>query len=285
MRWIDYENKLPTDNDIPGWTPWTQEQWEAWLAKSEELKQELAELEAAGRRDDRNKLIDKNSSHWGKLKEWLLALSGKKCWFSDTINLYAHYDVEHFRPKKEAKSFDGSPRDGYWWLAFDYANFRICGNVGNRKKGGWFPLRAGSLRSTYDNPCEESEEPYFIDPIKRADVNLIGFDEEGKLIPWPNASEWDALRVKETAERLKLNEHKDLAEERRKLLQYIIQLLHKFELATARCAKGNNPGAKQKADEIARRIEEVISSGTNLSSVARCYLAMSNDTKYTRFLR
>ena len=199
--------------------------------------------------------------------------------------MYAHYDVEHFRPKKEAKNLNGVSRDGYWWLAFDYTNFRICGNVGNRKKGGWFPLRAGSLCSTYDKPCEESEEPFFIDPINRADVNLIGFDNEGKLIPWPDASAWDAHRVRETANRLKLNEHKDLAEERRKLLQNIERLVYRFYLATARCAEGNNPGAKQKAEGIARQIEDITSPGASLSSVARCYLAMSNDPQYTRFLR
>ena len=50
-------------------------------------------------------------------------------------------DVEHFRPKLEVKElYKEQNREGYWWLAFDYHNFRVCGNVGNRKKGGWFPL-------------------------------------------------------------------------------------------------------------------------------------------------
>jgi hypothetical protein len=31
-------------------------------------------------------------------------------------------------------------------LAFDWQNFRVCGNVGNRKKGTYFPLRPGCAR-------------------------------------------------------------------------------------------------------------------------------------------
>ena len=53
MIWIDLENKLPTDADIPGWTPWTQAWWDAWLAKSQQLVIDLAALDAAGKRDER----------------------------------------------------------------------------------------------------------------------------------------------------------------------------------------------------------------------------------------
>ena len=112
--------------------------------------------------------------------------------FSDP--LFLHMDVEHFRPKKEAKR-SASTDDGYWWLAFDYMNFRACGNVGNRKKGGWFPLQAGSLCSTYANRCEESETPYLLDPIDVHDVTLLAFDDEGKAIATPNASAWEKTRV------------------------------------------------------------------------------------------
>lgn len=138
MIFIDLEHKRPTDNDIPGWMPWTQAQWDAWLATSKQLIERLAALEAAGGREERNVLIDKNKPHWDALKPWLLALSGGKCWFSEVRELYSHYDVEHFRPKKAAKALNGVNRDGYWWLAFDYMNLRLCGNVGNRKKGAGF---------------------------------------------------------------------------------------------------------------------------------------------------
>lgn len=284
MIWIDLEHKLPTDTDIPGWVPWTQTQWNAWLAKSAQLVAELAALEEADKRDERNALIDANSAHWGALKEWLLALSDGKCWFSEVRELYSHYDVEHFRPKKEAKALDGSRRDGYWWLAFNYMNFRVCGNVGNRKKGGWFPLKAGSLRSTHAEPCEESETPYLLDPIDDEDVSLIAFDEEGKVIPMPSASAWEQERVNETVKRLKLNEHAPLAEARRKVWQQVDRLIDDFMKAKARCSHGNNPAVTVKLKEVRARVRKMTGHDAELSAVARWCLLVRNDPQLSKLV-
>ena len=141
MIFIDLENKLPTDADLHAAVRWKQADWDAWLAESERLVGELAKLNAAGKIKERNELVDKRSDHWGKLKPWLLALSGGKCWFTEARDIASHLDVEHFRPKKATRNIKGPERDGYWWLAFDYTNFRIAGTVPNRKKGAWFPLR------------------------------------------------------------------------------------------------------------------------------------------------
>lgn len=284
MNWIDFEGRSPVNKNIPNWTPWTAQKWNDWQVKSARLVRIMAWFDKKGRSDWRNNVIDKYRSHWGALKPWLEALSGGKCWFSDTRNLYSHYDVEHFRPKKEAKAFDGTVRDGYWWLAFDYQNFRLCGNVGNRKKGGWFPLRAGSICSSYQNQCEESEEPYFIDPLSQYDVNLIGFDDEGKIIPWPKISSWDEMRVDETRKRLKLNEHKLLSEERRKIWQEMNKLVSCYESATARLALNYNPAVRQKAEDASRAIKKMISPNKELSSVARCFIALRNDARLNRLL-
>lgn len=284
MIWIDLEHKRPTDTDIPGWIPWTQEQWNTWLAKSAQLIAELAALEAEGKRAERNELIDANSGHWGALKEWLLALSGGKCWFSEVRELYSHYDVEHFRPKKEAKALDGRERDGYWWLAFDYMNFRVCGNVGNRKKGGWFPLKDGSLCSTYAEQCEESETRYLLDPIDDDDVALIAFDEEGKVIPMPDLSPWERERVIETVKRLKLNEHVPLAEARRKVWQLMDKLIEDFNTAKCRCSAGNNPAAKERLRQVRARVREMTSPSAELSSVARWCLLLRNDPQLSKLM-
>ncbi|OCB01600.1 hypothetical protein BBC27_03045 [Acidithiobacillus ferrivorans] len=284
MIWIDLEHKLPTDINIPNWMPWTQAQWNAWLATSAQLVADLAALDAAGKREERNALIDANSAHWGALKEWLLALSAGKCWFSEVRELYSHYDVEHFRPKKEAKALDATVRDGYWWLAFDYMNFRVCGNVGNRKKGGWFPLKDGSLCSTHTLPREESETCYLLDPIDDDDVDLIAFDEEGKVIPRPGISAWEQARVNETVKRLKLNEHAPLAEARRKVWQQVDRLIDDFTKTKARCSAGNNPAAKAKLSQVRARVREMTSPAAELSAVARCCLLLRNDPQLLRLV-
>lgn len=284
MIFIDLEHKKPTDTDISGWMPWTQDQWNAWLEKSRQLVTDMAALEAAGNRDERNALIDANGAHWGALKGWMLALSEGKCWFSEVRELYSHYDVEHFRPKKEARALDGTDRDGYWWLAFDYMNFRVCGNVGNRKKGGWFPLKEGSLCSSYSAPCEESEARYLIDPIDDDDVSLIAFDEEGKVVPVPGASDWEQERVNVTVQRLKLNEHVALAEERRKVWQKVDALIEDFFAAKAKCSPGNNPAVKAKLREIRFRVREMTQRSAELSSVARWCIQVRNEPQLSRLI-
>lgn len=284
MIWIDLENKRPTDVDIPGWTPWSQEQWNAWLVKSKQLVEELAKLQVAGKRDERNALIDANSAHWTELKPWLQALSAGKCWFSEVRELYSHYDVEHFRPKKVAKALDGTDRDGYWWLAFNYMNFRLCGNVGNRKKGGWFPLQAGSPCSTFAHQCEETESAYLLDPVDIEDVKLLTFDEEGKAVPRPGASDWEKRRVVETVARLKLNEHAALAEERRKVWARVSECIAAYQAAVERYRSGGNEVAKQKAKEAAKRIRDMASSTAELSAVAKWCVLFRNEALLSQLI-
>ena len=297
MRWIDFEGKKPTDR-FPGWEkPWTQKAWQAWLTKSEKLLERMRVLNeeainlkstdtvaAAKKIALRNKIITDNGAHWGKLKPWLLALSHGKCWFSETKDYFSHYEVEHFRPKKVARD-DENPgangeaveRDGYWWLAFDYTNFRICGNVGNRKKGGWFPLKAGSQCSTFSARCEESEVPYLLDPTDPSDIDLIAFDEEGKVIARPGTSEWEQKRVEVSVKRLKLEEHEPLTEARRMVWQKLSLEIEGFLKAKQKTAEGNNPAAKEKLKNHIRNIRVMLKPETPLSSVAHWCVCFRNE--------
>lgn len=284
MILIDLANRKPTDCNIPGWNPWTKEKWDAWLEKSNALLEQMKDFEDNGNREARNALIDANSEHWGQLKPWLLKLSGGKCWFSEVRDLYSHYDVEHFRPKKESRRLDGVKGDGYWWLAFNHMNFRVCGNVGNRKKGGWFPLKANTPCSSYAVRCEESEARYLLDPIDDNDVSLIAFDEEGKVVPVPWSSEWEKERVAVTVERLKLNEHASLAEERRKIWHRIDALLSEFQDVASRCGHGANPGAEEKLRQIRISVRAMTAQSAELSSVARWCIYVRNNSQFSRLV-
>ena len=269
MRHIDLESHKPD---------------KLWLRKSDELTKQLIELHDKGDMAARNKLIDNNSSHWGELKQWLLGLSNNKCWFSEAKDVFSHMDVEHFRPKLEAKELDGRKRDGYWWLAFNYLNFRVCGNVGNRKKGGWFPLKPGSLVSTHRNQCEESETPYLLDPTNADDVELLAFDEEGMAIPTPGITQWEKERVLETIKRLKLNEHEALSIERQKKWQRMAREIELYQHFKSRCSSGINPGAKQRASEHARNIRNMARESEELSSVAKWCVLFRNDKQLIRLV-
>jgi hypothetical protein len=288
MRFIDFDGKTPVntpaDVNFPEWTPWTEQRWQKWLALSREHLVTITAMHNAGDTKGRNSFIDKNSTHWGKLKVWLKVLSKGKCWFSEVRELYSHYDVEHFRPKKEAKNIDKSVRDGYWWLAFEYTNYRLCGNVGNRKKGGWFPLKSDSLYSTFDNQREESEDACLLDPTDENDVNLIAFDETGNAIPTPTSSDWERLRVEQTIERLKLNEHADLAEARRKIWQQVCFEIDQYKASKARCCQGGNPAARQKMKFHGQNIRNLTSFEAELSSVAKWCVFFRLDAELARLV-
>ncbi len=284
MIWIDLEHKLPTDADIPNWAPWTQPQWDAWLAESDRLVNELAKLNAAGQINERNKLIDGHSAHWGKLKPWLLALSDGKCWFTEARDIASHLDVEHFRPKKSARNVKGSDRDGYWWLAFNYMNFRIAGTVPNRKKGVWFPLRYGSRCSSYARRCEGDEMPHFLDPTNAYDVSLLAFDEEGKAIPAPGISRWEYIRVRRTVERLKLSEHQALAEERRKVWQRVNNAIKRYYQAKSEATSAHAAVARERLRESAMQIAAFTKPSAELSAVARWCVLLRNDPQLSRLV-
>lgn len=284
MIWIDLESKLPTDKDIPGWFPWSQVQWDAWKAESVRLIGELEKLNTAGMIKERNEFIDAHSSHWSKLKPWLSALSSGKCWFTEARDIASYKDVEHFRPKKSAKANNGSERDGYWWLAFDYMNFRLACNVPNRKKGTWFPLRYGSKTSTFSRQCEDEETPQFLDPTNAYDVGLLAFDEEGKAIPAPGISKWDKVRVLRSTIRLKLTEHQDLPEERRKVWQKTATAINGYYTALDKARVANANAAKQKLHERAREIQNLTKPTAELSAVARWCVLFRNDPKLTKLI-
>ncbi|MBD8708454.1 hypothetical protein IFT47_17630 [Pseudomonas sp. CFBP 13711] len=282
MIFIDLENKLPTDADLPAHIRWKHDDWRAWLAESARLVGELDKLNAAGQTDERNDLIDKYSGHWGKLKPWLLALSNGKCWFTEARDIASYIDVEHFRPKKSARNIKGPKRDGYWWLAFEYMNFRIACTVPNRKKSTWFPLRYGSQHSTYGYRCEGDEIPYFLDPTNAHDVTLLSFDEEGKAVPAPGIPRWEYVRVKRTVERLKLTEHQALAEERRKVWQNTTKLISKYQQALLDMR--TSAAARERAKAAARDIASLTKPDAELSAVAKWCIRLCNDQQLLRLL-
>lgn len=288
MRYINMHGLTPVNTplnpDFPEWVPWTSKRWQVWLNCSRLYNQKLTEFHEAGDLKNRNDYIETRSAHWGKLKEWLKVLSNGKCWFSEVKELYSHYDVEHFRPKAKTKAKDGSERDAYWWLSFDYTNYRLCGNVGNRKKGNWFPLREGSLISSFQTQNEESEEPYLLDPADADDVSLISFDLEGKVIPSPGVSAWEEMRVKETIKRLKLNEHNDLAEARRKVWLAVSSEIDEYIKYKAKCRNGGNPAAKDRVKTHCVNIRNMTLASAELSSVARWCILFRNDPQLTRLV-
>lgn len=254
-----------------------------WIDKANKL---LDQLKNAPDAEARNQIIDKNSSLWSELKEWLLLLSHQKCWFSEAKDCFSHWDVEHFRPKKFAKDADGTEHDGYWWLAFDWQNFRICGNVGNRKKGTYFPLRTGCTRASNPGADLRYEDPQLLDPIDEDDCNLLSFNSLGEAIPAAHLKdEWERERVKCSVKLYRLDS--SALEGKRKVVWtdcYNQIKIYLDELGRYHNDK-TNVIAKEGYKRAAKAIREMMQADRELSSVTRACVLSTGDERLRSFIR
>lgn len=237
-----------------------------WLRKAQRL---LVELNAAADDTGRKQVIDANQDVWKELLPWLRKITKGKCWFSESRGACQYWEVEHFRPKGAARNLDGTERaEGYWWLAFEWGNFRLCGGVSNRKKGCFFPLRTGTPIATSANRNIDDEDPHLLDPTKQEDPPLLTFNRNGDVNPTPNMTTWDTERATVSIGRYKLQEHEEFVEARR-------DTWAKCELEINRCRnllndESQNPTAtnRQKIRAQMEKLREMGDFYSEFSAVA-----------------
>jgi hypothetical protein len=166
-----------------------------WITESNRL---LLELINAPDKVARLKIISTNSPHWNKVRKELWTIGGEKCWYTEAMSPLKTTVIEHFRPKGKIA---GETHEGYWWLTFNWKNFRIASSVANirvrdeldgklKGKGTYFPLIGGTRVSIYaPTPLDEmsigNEIPLLLDPFKRKDVELLTFTQDGLPVPNP----------------------------------------------------------------------------------------------------
>jgi len=238
---------------------------EAWRLKAKALSDQL---DAAGTTKAREVIIRENSAVWGELKPWLLERSQGKCWFSEARDSFSHWDVEHYRPKSAAKNADGTIREGYWWLAFDWHNFRICGNVGNRKKGVFFPLRPGTHQATATDRNTEDEFPLLLDPTRLDDTVLLSFDENGDVKKQDGLDEWNATRAEESIKRYKLREHEPLMEARRDVWSRCVREVNLCKNLMDEVSKSPSATKKEAVRQQMLKLVAMASFGAEFSATA-----------------
>lgn len=187
-----------------------------WIKKAKAITKQLNEAASI---EERHEIIDRNRAIWGELKQWLLDLSYNKCWYTEARNDSSHFEVEHFRPKKWPNSTDDN-FEGYWWLAFEWTNYRVCGSAPNRKKGAFFPLHKDSRRASGEKQHLVDDEIFcLLDPTDPNDPLILSFDDNGDAIPMPGIDGWDKERAQLSIERYGLNNLSQLGEGRRKIWQ------------------------------------------------------------------
>jgi hypothetical protein len=157
----------------------------AW---SQDAAKALTELTTAAA-EARSELINKNYQIWSSLKAMMAALSHQKCWYSEKRIAVSELEVDHFRPKSRVSGVT-PPHRGYWWLAYDWKNFRLAYSLINKRrtdsregnvqgKGCYFPLLDEAARVP-DNPpaSTTTERPKLLDPCVASDVLLLDYAVE-----------------------------------------------------------------------------------------------------------
>ena len=169
MRWVDIDNIVLPDG---------------WLTKANkalnDLRDEVLRAEADARVAGKDIFAARRAAIaaglkvparvriWQDLNAALSMLRGGKCWYSESRNPTADKNVDHFRPKNGVA--EDPVHEGYWWLAFQWRNYRYSSqwcnqrrvNDANGTRGGkWdhFPLCKGSFRAKVEQDNYELEEP------------------------------------------------------------------------------------------------------------------------------
>ncbi|MDD0811351.1 hypothetical protein PSQ20_13430 [Curvibacter sp. RS43] len=167
--------------------------------------------------EKRSEFIEKKSHVWRSFARYLAKMSYGKCWYSESDCVQSFKDVDHYRPKKQAKRSDAEADEGYPWLAFSWDNFRLAAQRSNQinrdedteesvGKGAWFPLMQGSKLATWDDRCVAEERPVLLDPARITDVRLIEVTATGKMGPTRLClGEYERTRVSTTVKLLGLD--------------------------------------------------------------------------------
>lgn len=186
MIYIDIDNYEPSQD---------------WLNRADAITQQLLlAVDYAAR----IVIINANQHMWTELKQQLSNARNRKCWYSESVNDFAHCHVDHFRPKVKALDDNGDDQGGYWWLAFDWMNYRYAGPAGNVRKKDYFSVF--NFKATQPADSLENEDIYFLDPTEPDDPAKLKYDNEGKVFPKSaDQASRDYLRAEYTIRRMNLN--------------------------------------------------------------------------------
>lgn len=171
MRYIDLSLIDENDPELKEW--------------NEKAKRNYEKACSITNHKERNDYI-KNNNIWSEFKPILFKLYGEKCWYSECDLTGSFGDLDHFRPKNSSKDINNNSilEEGYWWLAYDYHNYRLSCEKCNRPygeggKGDYFPLKPGTNPASFPN---DDDIPLILDPCVLSDTQLIDCDESGAII-------------------------------------------------------------------------------------------------------
>ncbi len=263
------------------------EEIEAWKVRALEI---TGLILAAADLNERRNLIDKYQNHWRKeeLINWLSDIGSEKCWYTETKFGGDYQEVEHFRPKKSTKEPDGTAHanhTGYYWLAFDLDNYRLCKRRPNAKKDTFFPILDENNRASCEHDSYSDELPLFLDPMDEEDYLLLSFDDNGKPVPATNIQDHDKPRVLFTIDKYFLDErilNLRRAETWKAARDLFYGYLNSMKEAKATPKTSLTKLAQAKRD--LKNLKVLLKSSSEFSSVAKAALMKIDDDVAARIL-
>ncbi len=161
-----------------------------WLDRASAAKEDVKDLDPASCA----RCID-NKPLWGGVRRRFGAILQRKCWYCESAIKRSHMPIDHFRPKNSVAECAG--HRGYWWLAYDWRNYRFCctycnshGTAEARGTAGGkhdhFPLWDENVRAMEPEDDIEREQPLLLDPCDANDPRLLWFDPDGTAVPNPS---------------------------------------------------------------------------------------------------
>jgi uncharacterized protein (TIGR02646 family) len=248
----------------------------------DELEAARVEVTAELDPEIREKLIKRYSGRWTAMRPYLEELSFKKCWYVECQNPGTDDDVDHFRPKLSVEEAPDHP--GYYWLAFDWHNFRLSchrsnrprRNVAARETGGkadHFPLIDPDSRAYKPSDKMEREDPEILDPTNPEDPPLITFIQSGEAQLSPKYKGFATAERRFESTRLLLHLNwPDFTDDRTRLYNNIVRLMDRGN----REDEDKGPGSPASAafKDIIRDLRRLMKPESDYSTAAVEYIKL-----------
>ena len=255
------------------------------------LEEAQAEVNAESDPALRAALMKKYRPRWVALREAFDEYSYGKCWYTESKNPGTDDDVDHFRPKGRLAEDD--KHGGYYWLAFDWTNFRLSCHRANRLrsnpetgglggKADHFPLIDPAARAYVESDDIGNEKPALLDPTEILDVSMLTFDAAGDaaLSPEYRGSQTAEQKLDESIRHLHLNWPK-FREER-------LGIYHRVERLVDRGAKSAPSGLMQMGSvtdafkSVLHDLQDLTSPENAYSRAARAYIELFSHEWWVR---
>lgn len=227
---------------------------------------------------ERKAFIEKHADYWEQIKEHLSGLSNGKCWYTEAHDIASVYHVDHFRPKNETKKFQKdcdicteNNDEPYWWLAFDWENYRFSCSIPNISKNAYFPLRPGSPIAKNKKDIYK-EQPGLLDPTDEDDVLWLTFGEDGQVYSaCEDDNSWEAQRVKLSVRIYNLN-YPSLVDARKEVFNKCKRLIEDIISIHKDIENNNNFIVREFLKGKIKELRDLTKPDKELSSVARSYI-------------